>query len=446
MLLFAAWTFGGNIEWARRALSWWGTLGIVILIAALWQDDSPTRRRRALLWLLPWALFVTLVLVSCLNPSFRNQSLDGQEMSIHVGEAHPLLPSTTQPVKTLHELWFCASVYLSCFNLVLAVQRRRSLRVLLALVCASTLLLSIFGTLQKLAGKDLYFGTAETPNRRFFATFIYNNHWGAFMILSAALAFGLLFYFTQHHRGRDFWHSPAPSMILGIFLILATAPVSASRAATAMSILLLAGAAVHAVATIVTHRRVERQSAKPAVALLLVLLLSGGAAATWLGWNSIRERVGDTREQLQGSTLFDSRLALYRDTWELARQKPWFGWGLESYGTAFQLIRPRPLAAKRQYESSYVEAHSDWLQSIAETGFVGTILVMLMAILPLSTLRWRDLRQALVAYPLAGCGLITLYAWIEFPFGNGAVLIAFWLSFFAAIRYAQLSASAGNSA
>ena len=120
--------------------------------------------------------------------------------------------------------------------------------------------------------------------------------------------------------------------------------------------------------------------------------------------------------------------------------------GLESYGTAFQLIRPRPLEARRQYESSYVEAHFDWLQSVAETGFVGTILLMLMALLPLSTVRWRDLRHSLVAYPLAGCALIALYAWIEFPFGNGAVFIAFWLSFFSAIRYAQLSAQAENPA
>jgi len=122
-----------------------------------------------------------------------------------------------------------------------------------------------------------------------------------------------------------------------------------------------------------------------------------------------------------------------------------FGWGLESYGTAFQLIRPRPLEANRQYETSYVEAHSDWLQSWAEVGFVGTLLVVLMTVVPLSALRWRDLREPLVGYLLAGCALITLYAWIEFPFANGAVQIAFFLSFFAAIRYAQLAARAEPS-
>jgi hypothetical protein len=31
-----------------------------------------------------------------------------------------------------------------------------------------------------------------------------------------------------------------------------------------------------------------------------------------------------------------------------------------------------------------------------------------------------------------------MYAWVEFPFANAAVLITFWLLLFAACRYAQL--------
>ena len=94
-----------------------------------------------------------------------------------------------------------------------------------------------------------------------------------------------------------------------------------------------------------------------------------------------------------------------------------------------------------------MKAHSDWLQSVAETGFVGTILLMLMALIPLASVPWRALRHPLVAYPLLGCALIALYAWVEFPFANGAVLIAFWTLFFSAIRYAGLqrqSDSSGN--
>jgi len=47
---------------------------------------------------------------------------------------------------------------------------------------------------------------------------------------------------------------------------------------------------------------------------------------------------------------------------------------------------------------------------------------------------------------LSGCGLIALYAWIEFPFANPAVMITFWLCFFTAIRYHQLTIYAGAGA
>jgi hypothetical protein len=102
------------------------------------------------------------------------------------------------------------------------------------------------------------------------------------------------------------------------------------------------------------------------------------------------------------------------------------------------LIRSRPLEAGRQYEASYVEAHSDWLQSIAETGFVGTTLLLLMTFIPFLSVPFRKLSHPLVGYPLLGCAIIALYAWIEFPFASGAVLITFWTVYFSAIRYARL--------
>jgi hypothetical protein len=61
-----------------------------------------------------------------------------------------------------------------------------------------------------------------------------------------------------------------------------------------------------------------------------------------------------------------------------------------------------------------------------------------MGLIPLAALARRAWRHPLVFYPLTGCGFVTLYAWIEFPYANGAVLVAFWIIFFAACRYARL--------
>jgi len=168
---------------------------------------------------------------------------------------------------------------------------------------------------------------------------------------------------------------------------------------------------------------------------VLVVAVAACGAISWLAQRSISERYRETRSALErAESVFDGRLALYRDTWELVRRKPAFGWGFESYGSAFGLIRPRPVEPGRQYEASYTEAHSDWLQSLAETGFVGTGLALLAALLPLAALRGRAWRDALALQVLLGCALVALYAWIEFPFANGAVLISFWVLYFAAIR------------
>ena len=47
----------------------------------------------------------------------------------------------------------------------------------------------------------------------------------------------------------------------------------------------------------------------------------------------------------------------------------------------------------------------------------------------------------LVSSDLVACGLVVLYATIEFPFGNIALVLTWWFCFFAALRYAQLERS-----
>ncbi len=440
LVLASSWIYGGNIWWVRPLLSTWAGFGLVLTVAAFLQPgDSGREARGKSGWLLPWVLLIGLIVASSFNPSFFPIQIEGKTMFVHRGPAHPDWPSTVNPSATLHELWFGAGAYLAAFNLMLAMGSRRALRRLLVFCTTSAVVLAVFGTIQKLSGLGYYFGSSTSPNVRFFATFIYYNHWGAFMILWLATGAGLVFYHAIRHRARDLWHSPLTAVAMGVLFMALTAPVSASRSATVMAGLVVLVALAHALSRIAAHRRaINRPVWPPIVALLLMVVLTM-AATGWLAHRSISERYTDTRQVMTKDKPFlAERLDLYKDTWKLAMQKPVFGWGLESYGTAFMLIRPRPLAENRQYEASYVKAHSDWLQSVAETGFVGTTLLILMALVPLASVTWRALRHPLVTYPLLGCALIALYAWVEFPFANGAVLIAFWTLFFSAIRYAGL--------
>jgi len=442
LLLGSSWIYGGNIWWMHSALAVWADAGAVLTIAAFIQPgDAGHEARRKAWWLLPWMFFVTLVVASSLNPSFIPVQFEGNTLLVNVGAPHPDWPSTVNPRETLAELAFGAGVYLAAFNLLLTARSRQALRWLLVFGAANAIVLAIFGTLQKLSAQGYYFGMATSPNVRFFATFIYYNHWGAFMILWLATSAGLVFYHAGNHRARDLWHSPFAVTVIGVLVLAASAPVSASRAATGMAGFVFMLVVAHAFGRIVAHRRAQRRPVWPPVVALLALAVLTIGAVGWLANRSIHERYNETLIALgKKQPVLDGRLDLYRDTWKLAMQKPVFGWGLESYATAFMTIRPRPLEARRQYEASYVEAHSDWLQSVAETGFVGTALLLSMALVPFFSVPLRTLPHPLVGYPLLGCAIVALYAWVEFPFANGAVLIAFWTVYFSAIRYARLKA------
>jgi O-antigen ligase len=440
LLVGSAWAFGGNIWWARLALSIWASLALPLtLIAFLRKDTIGQEARARKTWLLPPLLYAGLVVASTFNPSFDPLVIDGVTLVAHKGAARPDWPSTVNAAASLGSLWLGAGVYLSALNLAWVLRSRAALRGLMILIAGNALALSVFGTVQALSSAGFYFGAATSPNLRYFATFIYNNHWGAFMILSLSVALGLLFYQVRRIHGRDLWHSPFSAALLGALLIAATAPISASRAATGMAALLLTIATVQALVTITRERRRRNRPVWPPVVALLLWVSAGIGAVGWLALDAITSRYTETRSALEkNQSLWGARLELYRDTWELARQKPVFGWGLDGYGVAFQLIRPPPLEANRQNERRYATAHNDWLQSIAETGFAGTTLLVAMVALPLATLPRRVRGHPLVAYPLSGLGLLLLYAIVEFPFSNPAFLVLFWTCLFMTVQYARL--------
>jgi O-antigen ligase len=120
----------------------------------------------------------------------------------------------------------------------------------------------------------------------------------------------------------------------------------------------------------------------------------------------------------------------------MAMEKPWFGWGLESYADVFRIYNSQRTAER--WVPYYAEAHNDWFQSFAETGAAGTALLVLLGLLPLARERSGLVGSLIPRYLLFGCGLVLLYAWVEFPLANPAVMIAFWLSLYTAVRLAEL--------
>jgi len=446
LLIFTSWAFGGQIPWARHVIAVWGGVGILLFIVVGWtnrhEGDDRKRVHLALRWLWPLILYDLFIGISGLNPSFAEIPSAGEPTLIMI-KPIAWLPSSARPTLTWTELWQFNGIILSCFNLALGLTSRRRVRTVLWIIGGNAVALAVLGTFQKLVGSSgLWFGAVTSPNTKFFSTFVYHNHWGAFTVLNASICLGLLHHLIRRNSDRPFWHTPIPLAGIAVLLLAASVPLSASRSCTVVMALLLLGALVHLLVRFIRRRRNQRRSiAIPLAGILMVAGLAVGAIY-YLGQEVIAQRAQLTSDQLAAIAKEDalnSRLALYRDTWRMALDKPWFGWGLESYAHVFRIFNTQRATELWVWIPFYAEAHNDWLQSLAEVGFIGTALLGALIGIPLLSLRWRDVGSSLPRYLLAGVALILLYAWVEFPFANPAVMIAFWATFYCAVCYASLS-------
>lgn len=442
LVVAAAWMFGGRIWWAKPIL-----LCLVAAAPALtvWEYGArrhPPRSTKPFVALIPMAGLMALVLLSAAVPNLDRRAF-GDETVWTVRPLARFWPSSADPGLTLKELALLTGCYLVGFNLWICVRSRRRLRGLFALLVANAGVLAAMGTLQKLTGRGLYFGWQQAPSPAFFATFVYHNHWGAFLLLMTGLCLGLTFYHARRAaHTRSFWTSSVPLGLVTLAILAATAPLSTSRSSTVLLGVLLVAALAHGGWRMLRHGREERRPVLARLTLAFGVALLAGVAIFKLSEGTVAARLATTRQQWQEIRArgdFGQRSVLYTDTWRMAAARPWFGWGLESYQRMFPLFNSTPRSPVDRLPIAYQEAHSDWLQSLAEIGFVGTALLAAAVLAP----AWRQLRRATQSaaalYSLVGCALLAAYAWVEFPLASPAVVAAWWVVYFGAWRYAALT-------
>jgi O-antigen ligase len=440
-LVGVSWAFGGNADWVRTPLAIWGSVGMLLTLALVARRQT---RERIIAGTMSWAWPVIalniVVAASCLTPNLMLLDRGGDAFLMPVRVAG-WVPSSARPEAALRSLWLFDGIFFSCLNMALAFSRRGIIRILLAVAVGNSLVLSVFGTIQKLVGSSgIYFGAFKSPQDYFFASFVYDNHWGAFTILMLGACAGLVLRYATTRDGGGFFHGPAFAGLIAALVIGVSIPLSGSRACTLL--LGVLAAAALAQGTTRVSRALRLSGATPAAALFAIVLATAAAAAgVWMvAGESILSRAQKTREQVASMLSqhgIGARGVLYRDTWRMAREHPVFGWGMGSFPTVFALYNTQEPNSDR-IPVVYHDAHSDWLQSVAEIGLAGTALIGAAVLVPFSTAR-RSRLTPIPYFLLAGCTLTALYAWVEFPFGNVAVVLAWWLCFFGALHYMRLA-------
>jgi O-antigen ligase len=126
--------------------------------------------------------------------------------------------------------------------------------------------------------------------------------------------------------------------------------------------------------------------------------------------------------------------------------EPWLGWGPGSYRfVAPEYLKRNPLFTDPQDPAILLfavnHAHDDWVQLVAEWGFVGAALFMgALGWFTWKTWQWRGVLPPESWLVLGAVGMVLMGAVVDFPLYNPAVLIAVGGLLAATLKAGELAA------
>jgi len=419
LLVFSSWAFGGRVPWAPP---WILLLAAAGLPAVLLRHREGMRVR--LYGFLPLVLWLALLGAALLNPSHAHA--DGGAW-LPRSAWIPWLPTTADRPATLWASlpWIAALVQAGV--LVSVRPQRRVVRWIWGTAAMNGFALAAIGAAFHFAQADKLLGLEDAPEPDyFFATFFYKSHWAAYGALSgfAGTALSLrswpgLLLGNPYARGR-FCLFGAVSLLTAMTLALPR-----SRAGAVLAALLVAGFLATLLVALLRSTAFVGRSRLFLAAAVAAAALAAIAYGVELDARRGRSDIERTEQEIanaENGGPIDLRVLLSRDTWHMARDRPVFGWGLGCFEMVFPIYQGSYLRGPDGLPDARVEfAHNDWLQMAAEMGAVG-LAVLLLPALGIFRSGWREGGPA-GRWGLAGCALIALYAWVDFPLNNPAVLV-----------------------
>jgi hypothetical protein len=383
ILLAVAWgafAFGAVYDWAYTPLFWaCAAIGVLGIVA------PGARVRRQVAWPIVAAValiavvgFVQLIpltphAIARISPAtdgFLSQYDLAYRLSSAGGVADYRHPLSIKPAGT----WLSLAALAALGLLLVGAARGLGHRSLGALAPGLVLVgfaLALVGIIQSgLYSRDpnpvlKAYGFWETINKDTypFGPFVNRNHFAGWMLLALPIAIG---YFcalvARGMRGvrptlRDqvLWFSSADAsrvilvglavLVMGLSLV-----TTLSRSGTTCFLLALAISG-----WFVIRRQAAGSRRHISLAYVgLVALFSVG----WAGLDAVMEHFA------KAPVDFWSRFDVWKDAWRIFQAFPWFGSGLNTFGTATVLYQ------SSQFETHHVEAHNDYVQLLSEGGIV----------------------------------------------------------------------------
>ena len=423
LLLLLAWIpipLGSNrpLSWAWLEFASYALLGVRCLLPLNEESRNLLRQWRTPLVLLGlWLLYV--LIQSLPLPAGWIQTLSPARYELNVftlGPAGYLSLSVDSGATQTELLKYGAYVSLLLLVLMTVTNRERlllSVTVIFIVGAAE----SLYGILERFA--VLGGGVAGNVNgivtKAATGTFVNRNHYASFLAMTMPLGISHIL-FLGHQGGRgaakgmkskaaalaDRMMGQSTLVIAGLGAMSLALLLSTSRGAVfALVTALCVG---FAVALWARGREAPERRLLPVLALLV-------AIAVWYGGAGISARLG------LGTLLADERLLQWGMSFRMIAAAPAFGFGAGTYVTVFPAYinnAVRPL--------TYDHAHSDFIETMAEQGFVGVALLaaavswMLIRMIKAYAERRDALMLSVLFAVLVGATAALVHAALDFPF------------------------------
>lgn len=363
-----------------------------------------------------WIIALQFTVGILQNPLVQTEI--GNELFLTVKDVNHWLPVSAATQTTWISALGMASIYIVAMNLFIVPKSRSFFERLLPWLCLNAVLIAIVGYLQKALALKSALLTQGTGQSDFFAFFPYDGHWAAFALLWSAVCIGMALLSSRYDDSRDFIQSIGPWYITGGTLLGASGFLVQARWPAAI---LLLGFSTMLLTVAVNFLARSKDPHRTSIALCSALV-------------GIATFAGGIFRIFQISEYASSAKALRRSALEMFRDSPLFGWGMDSFSQLLPFYSDDSLLGTR-----HDRAVSDVLQLMAEIGLFGCLpLLILIATLVIRYLRGQhDIR--LTNHMFIGCTGVIILAFMDSPFMSPAVCLSFFIVFFTALRWGDLS-------
>ncbi len=292
------------------------------------------------------------------------------EAAAHTGATLPaFLPLTVCSQATEMELYrFLA--YFAIFLLIINnIRSPRQIRRIVIIIIAVGLFESLYGLIEYFSGRHQIFFYKKQTSLSVSGTFINKNHFAGYMEMVIPLTFGVLFArleersqipFKKLVRLFDEKYMKALLVSLLLFVMIGAELLSGSRGG-----IVSFGGGMICLIVLAHSRRLLR---KWAVVVLILVIVSIGIAML-LGYDLVVARLQSLKE-LETEKSFQFRREVWKGALLIFRDFPVFGSGIG----AFSHIFPQYQSFPSDLRFSHTE--NDYLQMLAETGIIGSVLVL----------------------------------------------------------------------